>query len=79
MNSHHDNATVWRDLRDALPAEQIAYLEDWENHSETPPPLDGIAPSPEKHARALLFSARYRPVPDDGAAVRGACTPELPA
>ena len=58
MNAHHDNASTWRDLRDALTAEQIAHLEDWENHPEIPPRIDSSAQSAEQHARALLFSAR---------------------
>lgn len=80
MNAHHDNASTWRDLQDALTPAQIAYLEDWEAHPEIPPRADGSSPSPEDHARALLFSARdylsqnsaaavyadVAPPPDDG-------------
>lgn len=59
MNTtHDDNATSWRDLIDALTPQQIAYLENWEQHPELPPMVDGSAPSPESHAQALLFSAR---------------------
>ncbi|WP_460359274.1 hypothetical protein [Mycobacterium sp. ZZG] len=52
-----DNAQTWRDLADALTAEQAAYLANWESHPEIPPTLDG-PPSPDHHARALLFAAR---------------------
>lgn len=58
MITHDDNATDWRDLRDALTPSQVAYLENWESHPELPPLADGGSPSPEDHARALLFSAR---------------------
>jgi hypothetical protein len=56
--THDDNATTWRDLADALTPHQIAYLENWEQHPEIPPMADWSAPPPERHAAALLFSAR---------------------
>ncbi|MBX7453412.1 hypothetical protein GR927_35985 [Mycolicibacterium sp. 3033] len=57
-NINDEAATTWRDLADALTAQQIAELEYWEAHPEIPPRADGSSPSPEDHAQALLFSAR---------------------
>lgn len=58
MHQQDSPPNPWRDLADALTPQQIAELEYWETHPEIPPRADGSRPSPEDHARALLFSAR---------------------
>ena len=56
--THHDSATTWRDLADALTPAQIAYIERWEARPDEPPSADG-SPRPEaEHQRTLLFTAR---------------------
>lgn len=55
---HDDNATTWRDLTDALTAEQIAYIENWERRPDEPPMADGSRRPEADHQRGLLFTAR---------------------
>jgi hypothetical protein len=51
--THDDNATTWRDLADALTAEQVAYLEDWERK-----PIPGFDDDDGAHERGLLNAAQ---------------------
>lgn len=81
MTTTPDNtATTWRDLADALTAEQVAYIADWEQHPELPPRTDGSVKTAEQHQETLLYVAReflgsnaagvmlagVEPPPDDG-------------
>ena len=56
--THHDSATTWCDLADALTPQQIAYLENWESQPDIPPNADGSSCAPEQHQSTLLFTAR---------------------
>ncbi|WP_324666436.1 Hypothetical protein MUW33_2779 [Mycobacterium canetti] len=49
---------TWRDLEDQLTPEQIEYILAWEARPDLPPLNDGSSPTAERHAQALLFTAR---------------------
>lgn len=85
MSTTHDNATTWRDLRDHLTDDQIAYLESWEANPgvAVTSPEHGVALD-EHRKDSLLFAARefaetndaaqhcaHLPIPPDARVVDG--------